>query len=540
MEQDTNKAGYVEGRWSGFDSKRKPHLERCRDCSELTIPNLLPRDGVTENDQQPTPYQALGARAVNNLSAKLLLALFPPNTPFFQLNADEQTTEELKEQMGDKEFKTKIEKQLRKYERIVVKDFEALAQRTKMFKVIRLLVVTGNALLEQLNTGKIKVYRLDKYVVRRSPNGDLKEIIIRELVTLDDIPSSIKNHPEAHQQPTVKADSQARNDIPLFTHIIWNDRVFEVHQEVLGLRIPGTEATYPKDKLPFLPLSWALNDGENYGRGHVEEHLGDFVAYDGLCQSLLEGAAAAALLIFLKKPNATTNLLDLKKARNGQFIEGNEDDIGCLKVDKQADFQFAYNTSKEIEGRLSRAFLLQEAIQRDAERVTAEEIRYMAQQLEDTLGGVYSVLGVELQGPLASLLMANMRKRGKLPALPKEVDITITTGFEALGRGHDLQKLREFRDEVVAMGQASQSPDIVTLYIGMSNYFMRVATAIGLDTDGLVPTSEEIDMIKKQQQQIQQLMEMMKTGAATQVAKGAMDQFVEGKTELQPIGEGAT
>jgi len=440
------------------------------------------------------------------------------------------TIEELKEEMGDKEFKTKIEKQLRKYERMVVRDFETLAQRTKMFKTLRLLVATGNALLEQLDNGKIKVYRLDKYIIRRSPNGDLKEIIIRELVTPDDIPDSVKNHPDAQQQqqqPTSQslktAEAHVRNDIPLFTHIIWNTKVFEVHQEVLGLSIPGTEATYPEDRLPFLPLAWALNDGENYGRGHVEEHLGDFVAYDGLCQSLLEGAAAASLLIFLKKPNATTNLLDLKNARNGEFIEGNADDIGCLKVEKQPDFKFAYDTSKEIEGRLSRAFLLQEAIQRDAERVTAEEIRYMAQQLENTLGGAYSVLGVDLQAPLANLLMINMRKRGKLPPLPKEIDITITTGFEALGRGHDLQKLREFRDEVVAMGQAAQSPGIITMYMGMGNFFTRVATAIGLDTDGLVPTEDEIDIIKNQQQQIEQLMGLLKTGAATQVAKGVME-----------------
>jgi len=521
MKQDNKGAGYVEGRWSGYDSKRKPHLERCRDCAELTIPNLLPRDGVTENDTQPTPYQALGARAVNNLSAKLLLALFPPNTSFFKLDIDEMTADELKEQMGDKQFKTKIEKQLRKYERMVVKDFEALAQRTKMFKTIRLLVVTGNVLIEQLDNGRLKVYRLDKYVVRRSPDGELKEIIIRELILPDDIPGSIKNSSDA--QTMKQSDGNDRNDIPMFTHVIWNGRGFDVYQEVLGLKVPDSIAFYPKDKLPYLPLGWALNDGDNYARGHVEEHLGDFVSYDGLCQALLEGAAAAAFLVFLKRPNSTTSILDLRKARNGQFIEGNEDDIGTLKVEKHADFQFAFNTSKEIEGRISRAFLLQEAIQREAERVTAEEIRYMAQQLEDTLGGIYSVLGVDLQMPLAKLQMANMRKRGKLPQLPKEVDVTITTGFEALGRGHDLQKLHEFRDEVVAMGTAAQTPGIIEMYIGMSNYFMRVGNALGLDTDGLVPTEDEINLIKKQQQQIQQMQEMLKTGAATQVAKGAME-----------------
>ena len=514
--------GTVAGRWTGFDSKRKQHLERCRDCAELTIPNILPRESITEEDTQPTPYQALGARAVNNLAAKLLLALFPPNTSFFRLGIDEMTAEKMKKEMGDKQFKTKIEKELRKYERMVVRNFESLALRTKMFKAIRLLVGTGNALVEQVADGKLKVYRLDKYIVRRSPDGMVREIIIKELITPDDVPEPIQSQ-AASKVST--ADGTERKDIELYTQVIWNsdESRYDVRQEILGLHVPDSDANYPKDKLPFLVLAWSLNDGENYGRGHVEDHLGDFVSYDSLSQSILEGAAAAAFLLFLKRPNSTTNIMDLRKARNGQFIEGNVDDVGVLRIEKFADFNFAAQTAQELEGRIARAFLLQESIQRDAERVTAEEIRYMAQQLEDTLGGVYSVLGVEMQRPIATLLMANMKKRGKIPPLPKEINITITTGFEALGRGHDLAKLREFRNEVVEMSTATQSPDIVNIYIGMSDYFMRVANSLGLDTDGLVPTQQEVEEIKTKNMQMAQMMALAKTGAATQVAKGVMD-----------------
>ncbi len=514
--------GTVAGRWTNFDTKRKNHLERCRDCAELTIPNMLPRESVTEEDTQPTPYQALGARAVNNLAAKLLMALFPPNTSFFRLGIDEMTAEKMKKEMGDKTFRTKVEKELRKYERMVVRNFEALALRTKMFKAIRLLVATGNALIEQLEDGKLKVYRLDKYIVRRSPDGMVREIIIKELITPDDVPATVKAEANAKMST---ADGTERKDIEMYTQVLWCEtgERYNIIQEILGVEVVDSRANFPKDKLPFLVQSWTLNDGENYGRGHVEEHLGDFVSYDSLSQSILEGASAAAFLLFLKKPNATTNILDLRSARNGQFIEGNEEDIGVLKIEKTSDFQFAASSAQELEQRIARAFLLQESIQRDAERVTAEEIRYMAQQLEDTLGGVYSVLGVEMQKPMATLLIANMKKRGKLPALPNEIDVTITTGFEALGRGHDLAKLREFRNEVVEIGQATKNPAVVDMYIGLSNYFMRVANSLGLDTDGLVPTKEEIDAAKKQAQQQAQLMAMAKTGAATQVAKGVME-----------------
>jgi len=306
------------------------------------------------------------------------------------------------------------------------------------------------------------------------------------------------------------------------------DKRWYITQEVLGVEIVKSRADYPEKKLPFIALAWDLEDGSNYGRGHVEHYLGDLITYDSLSQSLIEGAAAAAFLVFLLKPNATTNLKDLKRARNGSFINGNEDDIGVLRVDKAHDFKIAYEQSKEIEARIARAFLLMESVQRDAERVTAEEIRMMAQELDDGLGGIFSVLGVDLQRPLAELHMRNMKKRGKLPSLPKDVDLTITTGFEALGRGHDLQKLREFRDEVVALGQASGQMDIITTYIAVGNYLTRVGNAIGIDMDGMVPSEDEVRQANEQKEMMGQMMEMLKSGAGTAVAKGMVDQQPQG------------
>lgn len=506
--------GIIAGRWAKLDSKRSSHLNRARSCAELTLPSLLPPSGTDENTELPTPYQGLGARAVNNLAAKLLLALFPANSSFFRLDPDEYAAEQLKEEMGEEDFKTKIQAQLRKVEKMVVKDFETNAHRTKMFKAMKFLVVTGNTLIEQLPTGQLKVYRLDRYVVRRNPTGKVVEIVIREMIESSDIPEGMDVDLRMGTP-----DADPKEDIELFTRVILLKDQYHVSQEILGQVVPDSEASYPEDKVPFIALAWSLSDGDNYGRGHVDEQLGDFISYDDLSKSLLEGAAAASKLLFLLKPNATTNIRDLRSARNGQFVTGNEEDIGVLKVDKLADFKFAFDQAGIIEQRLSRAFLLHESIQRQAERVTAEEIRVMAQEIEDALGGVYSVLGVDLQKPLASLLMDSMKKRDKIPALPKEIETTITTGFDALGRGHDLAKLREFRSEIVSF----QDPEIVKLYMDVSDYLSRAATAIGIDPDGLVPTKEDIEQKMQQAQQQQAMMEMAKTGAATQVAKGAVE-----------------
>ncbi|WP_338419937.1 portal protein, partial [Xylella fastidiosa] len=68
-------------------------------------------------------------------------------------------------------------------------------------------------------------------------------------------------------------------------------------------------------------------------------------------------------------------------------MPGHRADTAYLQLGKQADLTVAKAVSDQIEARLSYAFMLNSAVQRTGERVTAEEIRYVASELEDTLGG---------------------------------------------------------------------------------------------------------------------------------------------------------
>ena len=80
----------------------------------------------------------------------------------------------------------------------------------------------------------------------------------------------------------------------------------------------------------------------------------------------------------------------------------------------------------------------------------------MAEQLETSMGGIYSLLSLEFQLPLVKILMKRMSQNKEIPSLPKgSVKPTIITGIEALGRGNDLQKLREFIAEFVQLAQVN-------------------------------------------------------------------------------------
>ena len=257
-------------------------------------------------------------------------------------------------------------------------------------------------------------------------------------------------------------------------------------------------------------------DGESYGRSFIDEYIGDLKALESLSKSIVEISAISANIIHLVAPNSMTKISELAKAQSGDFIRGRADDITTLQLDKTRDLQIVHSTIQSIEGRLSYAFLLNSAVQRNAERVTAEEIRYVARELEDTVGSIYSILAQELQLPLIKRFMAQMQSQGSLPELPEGsmgVEPMIVTGIEALGRGHDLGKLDTFIRYAQVFPEAFQSR------VKQGSILMQIATALGINASEVVLS----DMEYQQQQQMREQQQMAQN-IAPQVVQGAMEQ----------------
>ena len=482
---------------------RSPYLSRARDCAELTIPSLLPRDGHGASNDLPTPYQGMGARGVNNLASKLILALMPPNQPFFRLLLGEFALQQL---TGSDQMRTEMESALGQIEREVQAEIEGGSIRVSAFEALKLLLVTGNVLLYVKPEGGLRVFRLDRYVVKRDPSGNILEIVVHEKVS----PLAL---PEDLQRRLTQTDKDSAADtVDLYTWVKRKGDRYLVHQEVKDKRVPGSEGEWPVEKSPFLALRWAKIDGEDYGRGHVEEYIGDLRSLEGLTRAIVEGTAAAAKVVFLVNPNGVTKEKTISTAPNNAVRSGDKNDVSVLQVDKYNDFRVALETVSMLQLRLSQAFLLTASVQRDAERVTAEEIRIMAGELEDALGGVYSILAQEFQLPLVRRLMHVMEQEGKLPAMPADlVKPSIITGMEALGRGHDLNRLMMFANVI---GQLI-GPNALATYGKPSKLIERAGVALSIDTKDIIKSDEEMaqEQQRAQQQQMLQALgpELMKS-----------------------------
>jgi hypothetical protein len=284
------------------------------------------------------------------------------------------------------------------------------------------------------------------------------------------------------------------------------------HQEVYNDILPKSMGKAPVDSNPWLPLRFNHVDGEAYGRGRVEEFIGDLKSLEALSQALVEGSAAAAKVVFTVSPSSTTKPQTLAQAGNGAIIQGRPDDIGVVQVGKTADFQTAYQMVGGLSQRISDAFLILNV--RNSERTTAEEVRMTQLELEQQLGGLFSLLTVEFLVPYLNRKLSVAQKTGEIPRLPKGdiVKPTIVAGINALGRGQDRESLAQFLT-VIAQ---TMGPQAIQEYINPEEVVKRLAASSGIDTLNLVKSMQEIQ--QEQQAAAQQQQQMMLAQQAGQLA----------------------
>jgi hypothetical protein len=498
----------AEERYNALVVEREPFLRRARDCSSLTIPSLLPEEGANGHTNFPQPYQSIGARGVNSLGAKFLLSLFPPSTSFVRFAVDSDVEDQLNA-AGAQDAKGEIDKALRRTEEKVLARVERGGFRRTASELFRHLIVAGNVLLDLLPNNGSRLHPLTSYVVKRDGEGNGIEIVFFEALDRRTLPPSVIAI-LAEKVVEQKRD-QKEKVIKLFTRALLEDKKWKIWQEVEGTIVPGSESTYPQDSSPLIPLRWTKVDGQDYGRSHVDDYIGDLRSAESLRKSIIELTAAIAKVLIFVDENGVTSISDIETAENLAVLPGRAADITTFVVEKTQELRVAKEELNDIKRDLAAAFLLASSVQRDAERVTAEEIRVIANELDQTVGGSYAVLSQELQHPLVAFHLRELTKDGKV-SLPKKYVITrIVTGLEALGRNSDLDKLRMFGSVLNEMF----GPQFAATVLNPRTVGSRVATALGLEEKGLVLTEEQM--------QANQATEIA-TDFATKAAPGMMKQ----------------
>lgn len=498
-----------------YNGERSTSLDRAELCSKLTIPYLFMEESATVTTDFDRLYsQGYGAKLVNHLVGKFALSILPPSTPFFRLSPTQEAMDAIAQ--GNADMQHEIEKVLAQKEDGIMRYINKSKFRASLYPALRIAMVTGDSLIENIE-GVYRVFNMRNYVIKRDYSGAILDLIIKEKLDFDAVPEDIRN--------TLDEKLDNNSKIELYTRTYLDDGAYYMYQEIDGKRIE--EPTKIKDITDnYISVRWTKIDGEDYGRGFIEEHLGTLIALEKQLEVINQSAIIASKAVFTVNPNGMTKYKDYVKATNGDVIIGDANDIGVVRVDKARDMQTTYAIVQDYKRELAESFLITGSSIRDAERVTAHEVQLVASELEASFGGIYTAISEDIQIPLVQNAMNQLKiKTGK------DVDVIITAGVEALGRNVELNKINILLQELGSLGQLVGAEKVAET-INVYNITSAMVANSGVAGKNFVYSQREIEekQAMAQQQAIEQ--QMLMTGGNQLASNMANDpSAVEGANE---------
>lgn len=502
--------------WEAGAQRKNALLTRCQKYAGFTLPHICTPEGYDEAAEElQTDWQALGAQAVNNLANKLILALFAPSRPFFRLDIPPKLMEKLQI------TQEVAQGALSQAEKTAMRRLENMAVRPKLYEAVKHLIITGNCLmiLGKKDSVPMRVLGLKRYCVKRSMSGKVLQIVIHEKVRFDELDSDVQKHLKenyaAKYQHMDPMDEKSCGEVKYFKHIQWDGiknyiETVQIDDVLLGEEY---QSKWTDENLPYRALTWELCDDNDYGTGIVEQFSGDFAALSSLSEAQIQAAILASEFRWLVNPAGQTSVADLENSTNGSALPGVPNDIIPLITGTGATLQYLESVANQYINRIGRGFLLGSSVIRDAERVTAEEVRLQANELETSLGGVYSRLAVDFQLPMAFWLI----KISGVELAGTALEPTIITGLDALSRNSDLEALKLCLQDLAIIGGMSPQTQFV---LKMDAIASAIFAGRGVNAEAYVKTPEEqkAEMANQQQMALAQQVARPVAGAVMQPA----------------------
>jgi len=513
----------IAERFNDLDSQRRGHLDRGRINAQLTIPRLLPPEDWSEEISLPNPYSSVASKGVTNLASRMLAALIPLNDmPFFGFSMKDGVDAPPEAQLLLDTLSHQV------YNRVASKNI-----RDSFFQALQSLIVVGDVCVKLMDDMTFRTIRLDHYAVVRDVVGEVIELVHLEFVPEEEVIP-------AYSDQTYGAGMWERPGFRTIycRYVLLEDDTWHAEKEDDEGSVIET-GSY--EVFPYAVLRWSSVTSENYGRSKVEEIFGDIQTLETYTQSMIDSMAAASTFFMGVSPTGVTELTDLASAQNGEWIAARQEDTYVISPAQSMtpqiqNMQSAVATMRQA---VSEAFLMQGGTTRQAERVTATEVRMQGQELENVLGGAFSAIARDLLEPMLKRAIYVMVNEEDLdPELEKEffedgrISMNIITGLQALNQDSQLQKLMQ-------MGEMMRNlPPEAAQHFNWEEYGKALISNLGFDARHWVKSSEELAQEKQQMMEAQQQVDTQGAiqqgiaqgagGAAAQMAPQVMEQIMTG------------
>lgn len=466
-----------------MEADKNALLSRVERLSTLTLPHIcIPLGMPHETTAITNDYSSIGAQLAGHITNKLALTLFRPGVPFFRLNPDKEGKKALEEQgltaaaLVDPLATAELE---------ACKELDNAAIRPKLNLILEHLVVAGNVLM-CLEDDFIRAMGLRYYCVKRNYRGEVVRIVIKEEMCKDELEDEIQDYvPGASQETKVcwyKLIEKKKNRMVMT-------------QWVGDVLLPEKyEGNWSVDECPYKVCTWVLPDESNYGIGLCQFYWSDLEVVSSMSESVVNGGILGTEMRWGVDPTSQSRAEDLNKSKNGDFVACRKDDINPIYGGNDKAIATADGILQRVERRLSQGFLMQSTVTRNAERVTAEEVRMQALELETTYGGVYTGIAKDVQGPVADWCMRragiNLKRTG--------LQATVITGLDALTRNAELEALRAaFSD----LGLTINLPEPMQRRIKWKALGDFVGAGRGVKLSPFIMDDNEFAAVQQQEQQ---------------------------------------
>ncbi|WFG40835.1 head-tail adaptor [Paracoccus phage ParKuw1] len=433
----------LAGHWSMLDGQKGDLLDRCEQYARWTVPSIFPTDDNARTDNPEESEKgnvAIGARLVNHLSHRIVDTMFPNDKPFFAVTLTPEAKRKFFAEAAQ-EDKDALDEGLIEAENAAMRKLNLTSYRPVAVNAVSLQIVTGNALIYRMPDDNRVVYSIRDYCVSREISGRVREVILRDCKTFGMLDEDMQLAVEAavtHKGKKYKPEDK----IELYTYYWWEGGKWQMRQAVDEVEIEEAKTSYKEADFPCLVLTWNLGRGDHYGRGLVEDYSVSFHNIDVMTEAMIDLIGVAADIKFLVNDMSSFDVDAWNNAKRGEYVPGKEGDISVPQYKFAVEVQFIGEAIAKLERELAQAFLLSSAGVRDAERVTAEEIRFFAREIESAFGGLYSRLALDWQRKEAEYLLSQIGFDQYLPGGAQTFETSVVTGLESLSREGKLDALR--------------------------------------------------------------------------------------------------
>lgn len=484
----------IAARYESGVGTRSAIVDRAQRLAALTKPWVLPPDGQSADNKLPENYQSIGSRGVSSLVGKKLIAIWTPGTPWSYhkpasaILYDPQVPDQWKRQLQtillgrDMQIMATLESHNLGQTRGPRASFRSRKRAT-----LDQLVITGDTLERQHEDFRIQLFRRDQYTTKRDSCGDVLEHVTCE--EIDPLSLGKEVCVQCEVEPELMEKPASDRMMKLYTWVEWQPLTerWVIRQELNKVTFVESEETVT----PYFSTAYNLVPGENYGRSIVEENYGDLRSLDELERRRLELLGLVANGKIVKDENSMMRDSDLDedsgKVIHGRVKDGKCQDVALLAFDGIREYNMLTDGIRDKSANLGRAFLLESAAQPEGERVTATQIRRIAQEIDSALGGAFAPIAEQQQLPLLARTIHLLEKKGLMPKLPeKAVDVEVVTGITALNR--DIQ----FTKGVELATMMAQFPEQAHNRIDWSIFAEKLFQLRAFYEPGIVKSDEQI------------------------------------------------